>query len=129
LGKGVTPDFCALAILGPRCGFWSASRNARPCKRWWNTPLRWRAACSRSKDLRGSGDDQDAKATVCDLIEQMGYAAVDLGGTANCAVTEAPRRPGAVYGEEYRLADAKLVVEAVRSGRPLPPTPDYQLTE
>jgi len=30
------------------------------------------------------------------LIEQIGYAPVDLGGTSGCAVMEAPRRPGAV---------------------------------
>jgi len=49
----------------------------------------------------------------------------DLGGTADCEVMEAPRRPGAVYGEEYRLADARAVVEAVNAGRPIPPTPSY----
>jgi hypothetical protein len=39
---------------------------------------------------------------------------------------EAPRRPGAVYDEEYRLPDAQLVVEAVRDGRPIPRTPRYE---
>jgi len=38
---------------------------------------------------------------------------------------EAPRRNGAVYGEEYRLPEAQAVVEAVRAGRPIPPTPAY----
>jgi 8-hydroxy-5-deazaflavin:NADPH oxidoreductase len=38
---------------------------------------------------------------------------------------EAPRRPGAVYGEEYRAADAAAVVEAVRAGHPIPPPPGY----
>ena len=38
---------------------------------------------------------------------------------------EAPRRPGAVYGEEYRLPDAQAVLEAVRAGRPIPATPRY----
>lgn len=51
--------------------------------------------------------------------------AVDLGGTAGCAVLEAPRRPGAVYGEEYRLPDAMAVVEAVQGGRPIPAAPHY----
>jgi hypothetical protein len=50
---------------------------------------------------------------------------VDLGGTVGCAVMEAPRREGAVYGEEYRLSDAQAVVEAVRAGRPVPPVPHY----
>lgn len=39
---------------------------------------------------------------------------------------EAPRRPGAVYGEEYRLPEADAVVEAVGTGRPIPPTPTYE---
>jgi hypothetical protein len=38
---------------------------------------------------------------------------------------ESPRREGAVYGEEYRAADARAVVEAVRAGRPIPATPRY----
>jgi hypothetical protein len=38
---------------------------------------------------------------------------------------EAPRREGAVYGEEYREAEARAAVEAVRAGRPIPPTPVY----
>jgi predicted dinucleotide-binding enzyme len=72
-----------------------------------------------------SGDDEEAKALVATLIRDAGYEPVDLGGTAGCAVMEAPRRPGAVYGEEYRLPEALAVVEAVRAGRPLPPTPVY----
>ncbi len=71
------------------------------------------------------GDDADANRVVAHLIEAMGYQPVDLGGTADCEVMEAPRRPGAVYGEEYRLADARAVVEAVNAGRPIPPTPSY----
>jgi hypothetical protein len=38
---------------------------------------------------------------------------------------EAPRRAGAVYGDEYRAADAPAVVEAVRAGQLIPPTPQY----
>jgi predicted dinucleotide-binding enzyme len=71
------------------------------------------------------GDDAEAKAVVAGLIRDAGYAPVDLGGTAGCAVMEAPRRAGAVYGEEYRPADAEAVVAAVRAGRPIPPGPDY----
>lgn len=71
------------------------------------------------------GDDEDAKATVAGLIEEMGYVPIDLGGTAGCEVMEAPHREGAVYGEEYRRAEALEVVEAVRAGRPIPPTPSY----
>jgi predicted dinucleotide-binding enzyme len=72
------------------------------------------------------GDDPEAKAVVSGLIEDAGYVPVDVGGIAECAVMEAPRRPGAVYGEEYRAADAPAVVEAVRAGREIPPTPRYE---
>ncbi len=73
------------------------------------------------------GDDPDAKRIVAGLIEDAGFVPVDLGGTAACAVMEMPRREGAVYGEEYRAADAQRVVEAVRAGRPIPPTPRYEM--
>jgi 8-hydroxy-5-deazaflavin:NADPH oxidoreductase len=71
------------------------------------------------------GDDKEAKAQVAHLIEDMGYVPIDLGGTATCQVMEAPRRPGAVYGEEYRAADAPPVVAAVAAGTDIPPTPRY----
>lgn len=71
------------------------------------------------------GDDGEAKSVVASLIADCGFVPVDLGGTADCAVMEAPRRAGAVYGEEYHAADADAVVEAVRSGRPLSPAPVY----
>jgi 8-hydroxy-5-deazaflavin:NADPH oxidoreductase len=71
------------------------------------------------------GDDQEAKALVASLIDGMGYVPVDLGGTETCHVMEVPRRPGAVYGEEYRAADAQAVVDAVRGGFEIPPTPEY----
>ena len=71
------------------------------------------------------GDDAEAKDLVAGLIRDAGYEPVDLGGTATCAPMEAPRRPGAVYGEEYRRQEALAVVEAVRAGRPIPPAPAY----
>lgn len=71
------------------------------------------------------GDDAEAKAVVSGLVDQAGYVPVDLGGIDDCAVMEAPRRPGSVYGEEYRAADAAAVVAAVRAGRPIPPVPVY----
>jgi predicted dinucleotide-binding enzyme len=71
------------------------------------------------------GDDPQAKELVAGLVEDMGYLAVDLGGTGACHVMEAPRRPGAVYGEEYRAADAEAVVQAVRDGGEIPATPAY----
>jgi hypothetical protein len=72
-----------------------------------------------------AGDDAEAKATVAGLIEEAGFAPADVGGLADAVVMEAPRREGAVYGEEYRPAEAAEVVEAVRAGRPIPPTPEY----
>jgi 8-hydroxy-5-deazaflavin:NADPH oxidoreductase len=71
------------------------------------------------------GNDADARAITGDLVRDAGYEPVDLGGLEDCAVMEAPRRPGAVYGEEYRLPDGQAVVEAVRAERPIPPTPSY----
>lgn len=86
-------------------------------------------AAARSGDERAvqwlCGDDPAAKQVVASLIQDAGFAPADLGGTTGCAVMEPPRRPGAVYGEEYRLPDAMAVVEALRAGRPIPPTPRY----
>lgn len=80
------------------------------------------AAATRTGDDRVvqwiAGDDSPAKAT--------GYVAVDLAGIDDCTVMEAPRRAGAVYGEEYRKAEADAVVAAVRAGQPIPPPPVYQ---
>ncbi|WP_433685216.1 NADPH-dependent F420 reductase [Nocardia sp. CA-119907] len=71
------------------------------------------------------GDDAEAKLIVAGLISDAGFVPVDLGATAAAAVMEAPRRDGAVYGEEYRAADADAVVTAVADGKPIPPTPEY----
>ena len=88
-----------------------------------------RDAAGRPDDTRVvqwlCGDDEAAKEVVAGLIRDAGYEPVDLGGVDDCAVMEAPRREGAVYGEEYRLPQALKVVEAVRSGRPPPPVPSY----
>jgi 8-hydroxy-5-deazaflavin:NADPH oxidoreductase len=72
-----------------------------------------------------AGDDIAAKDTVADLVRACGYVPVDLAGIDACGLMEAPRRPGAVYGEEYRKADAEAVVQAVRAGRAIPPPPVY----
>ena len=88
-----------------------------------------RRAAARSGDNRVvqwlCGNDSEAKTITASLITDSGFLAVDLGGTADAIVMEAPRRAGAVYGEEYRGPDAQAVVESVRNGRPLPPTPSY----
>lgn len=86
-------------------------------------------AADRPADRRAvmfiCGDYPTAKATIVELIEDAGFEAVDLGSNADAAVMEAPRRPGSVYGEEYRLPEARAVAEAVHQGREPPPTPDY----
>jgi predicted dinucleotide-binding enzyme len=71
------------------------------------------------------GDDTQAKQLVTRLIEDMGYVPVDIGGTATCQGMEAPRRPGAAYGEECRAADAQAIVDAVATGAEIPPPPNY----
>jgi predicted dinucleotide-binding enzyme len=71
------------------------------------------------------GDDVVAKQVVMGLIADAGYAPIDLGRNEDAAVMEAPRRPGAVYGEEYRLPDAERVAQAVQAGEEIPPTPSY----
>jgi 8-hydroxy-5-deazaflavin:NADPH oxidoreductase len=87
------------------------------------------AAATRTGDDRVvqwiAGDAADAKAAVAELVGKAGYVPVDLAGIDGCCVMEAPRRAGAVYGEEYRQADAAAVVAAVRAGQPIPPTPAY----
>ncbi|MFL6447972.1 MAG: NADPH-dependent F420 reductase [Bryobacteraceae bacterium] len=71
------------------------------------------------------GDDSEAKSIVTALIEDAGYIAADVGGTRDCEVMEAPRRKGAVYGEEYRKPEALAVLECLRQGKPIPPVPNY----
>lgn len=72
------------------------------------------------------GDDGQAKTTVAALIVDAGFAPADLGSLADAAPMEAPRRPGALYGEEYRPAQAAEAIEALRAGRPIPPAPQYE---
>ena len=61
------------------------------------------------------GDDADAKAVVGGLIEQTGFTPYDVGGLADAAVMEPPRRPGAVYGEEFHEADARRLFTELRA--------------
>jgi 8-hydroxy-5-deazaflavin:NADPH oxidoreductase len=71
------------------------------------------------------GDDVEAKQLVATLIDEIGYTPIDIGGLDDASVMEAPRRPGSVYGEEYRRLDAEAVVKAIRAGQPIPATPSY----
>jgi len=58
-----------------------------------------------------AGDDDEAKETVKKLIREIGFAQVEVGGTADAAVMEAPRREGAVYGEEFSKDEALEFLE------------------
>jgi predicted dinucleotide-binding enzyme len=73
------------------------------------------SAAGRSGDERVAmflcGDDDDAKSTVKKLIREIGFAPVDVGGLADAAVMEAPRRDGAVYGEEFSKQEAREFLE------------------
>jgi predicted dinucleotide-binding enzyme len=62
------------------------------------------------------GDDAEAKDTVKKLIRDIGFAPVDVGGTADATVMEAPRREGAVYGEEFSKQEAREFLEKARAG-------------
>jgi predicted dinucleotide-binding enzyme len=72
-------------------------------------------AAGRSGDERVAmflcGDDDEAKQTAKKLIRDIGFAPVDVGGLADAAVMEAPRREGAVYGEEFSKAEALEFLE------------------
>ena len=61
------------------------------------------------------GDDAEAKRVVGGLIDDAGFTPVDVGGTADAAPMEAPRRPGAVYGEEVHEAEARELVARLRA--------------
>jgi predicted dinucleotide-binding enzyme len=61
------------------------------------------------------GDDEEAKGVVAGLIDDAGFTPVDMGGTADAAPMEAPRRPGAVYGEEVHEEEARAFVANLRS--------------
>ena len=77
------------------------------------------AAAGRTGEERAAmflaGEDAPAKETVSALIEAIGFAPVDVGGWDAVWIMEAPRRPGAVYGEEYRPAAAQRIAAAVRT--------------
>ena len=56
------------------------------------------------------GDDEEAKRVVAGLIDDAGFTAVDMGGIADAAPMEAPRRAGAVNGEELHEDEARAFV-------------------
>jgi predicted dinucleotide-binding enzyme len=61
-----------------------------------------------------AGEDEQAKQVVSGLIREIGFEPVDVGGWAQVPIMESPRRPGSVYGEEYRPEAAHRIADAVR---------------
>jgi predicted dinucleotide-binding enzyme len=60
------------------------------------------------------GEDEQARQVVAGLIRDAGFEPADVGGWREVRIMEAPRRPGAVYGEEYRPEAARQIAAAVR---------------
>lgn len=56
--------------------------------------------------------DRGAKSIGAELVRDAGFEPVDLGGWGTIALLEAPRRPGAVYGEEYDPQAARRIAAA-----------------
>jgi predicted dinucleotide-binding enzyme len=61
-----------------------------------------------------AGEDAEAKEIASGLIKDIGFEPVDVGGWAEVMIMEAPRRDGAVYGEEYSGADGQRIADALR---------------
>jgi 8-hydroxy-5-deazaflavin:NADPH oxidoreductase len=61
------------------------------------------------------GDDEEAKRIVAGLIDDAGFTPIDMGGAADAAPMEAPRRVGAVYGEELHEPEARAFVANLRA--------------
>ena len=58
------------------------------------------------------GEDAAAKELASSLVRDAGFEPVDLGGWSTVSLLEAPRRPGAVYGEEYSPDSARRIAAA-----------------
>lgn len=58
------------------------------------------------------GEDADAKQVAATLVRDTGFEPVDLGSWSAISLLEAPRRPGAVYGEEYSPDAARRIAAA-----------------
>jgi predicted dinucleotide-binding enzyme len=71
-------------------------------------------AAGRGVAMFLAGEDADAKQLVAGLIRDIGFEPVDVGGWAEVPIMEAPRRDGAVYGDEYSGADGHRIAEALR---------------
>ena len=72
------------------------------------------------------GDDANAKEVVAGLVEDAGFVPVDLGGTAECSVMEAPRREAPSTVRSTAPPMPALSSTLFRAGRrTIPPTPRY----
>jgi len=71
-------------------------------------------AAGRGVAMFLAGENADAKHVVAGLIRDIGFEPVDVGGFAEVPIMEAPRREGAVYGEEYSGADGQRIADALR---------------
>ena len=71
-------------------------------------------AAGRGVAMFMAGEDAGAKEVVASLIRDIGFAPIDVGGWAEVSITEAPRRDGAVYGEEYSGEDGLRIAAALR---------------
>lgn len=60
-----------------------------------------------------AGEDGEANQVVAGLIREIGFVPVDVGGWSQVGIMEAPRRDGAVYGEEYSGQDGARIAEAL----------------
>jgi len=61
-----------------------------------------------------AGEESEAKEVVAGLIRDISFEPVDVGGWAEVPIMEAPRRDGAVYGEEYSGEDGRQIADALR---------------
>jgi 8-hydroxy-5-deazaflavin:NADPH oxidoreductase len=62
------------------------------------------------------GEDRRAKTIAAELVRDAGFEPVDIGGWETITLLEAPRRPGAVYGEEYDPQAARRIAAAASKG-------------
>jgi 8-hydroxy-5-deazaflavin:NADPH oxidoreductase len=60
------------------------------------------------------GEDDEAKRVAFALVRDAGFEPVDAGGWSTIPIMEAPRREGAVYGEEYGPEAARRIAIALR---------------
>jgi predicted dinucleotide-binding enzyme len=58
------------------------------------------------------GEDAAAKEVASTLVRDSGFDPFDLGGWSTISLLEAPRRPGAVYGEEYSPDEGRRIAAA-----------------